>query len=289
MNVRLTHPERVLYPDEKITKADVAAYFEAVAPVMLPHVARRILSLVRCPDGAAKACFFQKHASRGMPEEFREIPVVEKDGGSEDYLYVETADGLVAAAQIGALELHIWGSHIDTIERPDRIVFDLDPDPSVDFERGKAAATTMRDALDALGLRSLPLLTGGKGIHVVVPIEPKMEWPQVKSFARGLAGHFATGEPERYVATMSKTRRKGKIFIDHFRNERGSTAIAPFSPRARPGAPVAWPVDWESLAAFKAANAVTIGNHDGHRPGWDGYFDIRQSLTATMLKAVGAG
>ncbi|MCX5515325.1 DNA ligase D [Kaistia algarum] len=288
MNVRLTHPERVLYPDENITKADLAAYLQAVGPKMLPHVERRILSLVRCPDGAEKACFFQKHASRGMPEAFHEIPVSEKDGGKEDYLYVDTVDGLVSAAQIGGLELHIWGSHIDTIEQPDRIVFDFDPDESVAFEEVRQAAVTMREALDALGLKSFPLLTGGKGIHVVVPILPEMEWPAVKGFARALAEHFATNEPNRYVATMSKARRKGKIFIDHFRNERGSTAIAPFSPRARAGAPVAWPVAWDALPGFKAANAVTIANHEQQdTDGWKGYFDVRQKLTATMLKALG--
>lgn len=287
MDIRLTHPERVLYADEKITKADLAAYLEAVSGQMLPHVERRILSLVRCPDGAEKACFFQKHASRGMPAAFHEIPVTEKSGDSEDYLYVDSAEGLVSAAQIGALELHIWGSHIDAIETPDRIVFDLDPDPSVGFDTVKGAALTIRDALEAVGLASFPLLTGGKGIHVVVPIEAGPEWPTVKGFARAMAGHFASSEPERYVATMSKERRKEKIFIDHFRNERGSTAIAPFSPRARAGAPVAWPVDWDDLPAIAAANIVTIENHAKHPAGWKGYFKVRQKLGKAALKALG--
>jgi len=288
VNVRLTHPERVLYPDAGITKADLAAYLQTIGPLMLPHVSRRILSLVRCPDGSDKACFFQKHASQGMPEAFHETPVAEKDGGKEDYLFVDSIDGIVSAAQIGALELHIWGSHIDTIEQPDRIVLDLDPDESVGFAEVKKAAVTMRDALDALGLESFAMLTGGKGIHVVVPIEPGEEWPRVKGFARALAEHFAEGEPDRYVATMSKARRKGRIFIDHFRNERGSTAIAPFSPRARPGAPVAWPVDWDALPGIEAANLVTIANYADHAAGksWAGYAKLKQKLTATMLKAM---
>ncbi|MBN9018191.1 MAG: non-homologous end-joining DNA ligase [Rhizobiales bacterium] len=289
MTVHLTHPERVLYADAAITKADLAAYLEQVAPVMLPHLARRVVSLVRCPEGAAKACFFQKHASAGMPDALHTTPVTEKDGEAEDYLFIDSADGLVAAAQIGTLEFHIWGSHVETIEQPDRMVFDLDPDPSVAFGAVKQAAIDIRDALQALGLESFPLLTGGKGIHVVVPIEPEAEWPRIKAFADTLARRFAEDEPDRFVATMSRAQRTGKIFIDHFRNERGSTAIAPLSPRARPGAPLAWPVDWDALPDFKAANTVTIGNVGEHDPGasWQRYFGLRQRLSDAVFEALG--
>lgn len=288
MSVELTHPERVLFHDENISKADLAAYLEAIGPAMLPFVEKRILSLVRCPDGSQKNCFFQKHASAGMPEAFHEFPVTEKDGGKESYLYIDAIDGLVSAAQISALELHIWGSHIDTIETPDRIVFDFDPDESVKFDTVKEAAIAMREALAALDLESFPLLTGGKGIHVVVPVEPERPWPEIKGFARALAEHFAQSEPDRFVATMSKARRKGRIFIDHFRNERGSTAIAPFSPRARPGAPLAWPVDWSDLPQIQAANLVTLRNHAEHEPGktWSRYGKTHQRISAAVMKAL---
>jgi bifunctional non-homologous end joining protein LigD len=287
--VRLTSPEKLLYPADGVTKQDVADYLASVAKRMLPFAERRLVSLVRCPEGTEHPCFFQKHESRGMPDGFHKQAVREKDGGTEDYLYVDSEEGIVSAAQIGALELHIWGSHIDDIERPDRLVMDFDPAEDVAFETVKAGAIRMREALEALGLKSFPLLTGGKGIHVVAPLLPEHEWPVVKAFARGLAEHFAEHEPDSYVATMSKAKRGGKIFIDHFRNERGSTAITPYSPRARAGAPVAWPVDWEALKDVTSANSVTIANAAdrlGERP-WKSYFRISQTLTPAALKAFG--
>jgi len=289
VHVRLTHPQKLLYPAEGLSKEDVARYLEAVAPYMFPYIERRLLSLVRCPEGQEKECFFQRHPTQHMPSAFREFPVRKKSGGSETYLYGENEEAIAACAQIGVLEIHGWGSRIDDIEKPDRLVFDFDPAEDVPFTRVKDAAVKMKDALQAIELESFPLLTGGKGIHVVVPLEPSREWPEVKAFARGLAEHFVTHQPESYVATMSKAKRGGKIFIDHFRNERGATAIMPFSPRSRSGAPVAWPLDWAELSKITQASAVSIahlGERDPAQP-WRDYHKTRQKISDAAMKAVG--
>jgi bifunctional non-homologous end joining protein LigD len=288
--VRLTHPDKVLYPEQGITKRDLATYLDAAAARMLPYCADRLISLVRCPQGSGKSCFFQRHAGAGLPDALKRMDIPKKDGnGSEEYLYVTGTAGLVAAAQMGVLELHIWGSRIDDVERPERIVFDLDPDPSVGFDTVKAAADGMRQVLDALGLASFPLLTGGKGVHVVVPIQRRHEWPTVKAFARAFAERFAENEPERYVATASKAKRKGRIFIDYLRNDRSATAIAPYSPRARQGAPVAWPVTWDALKTVEASNAVSIEDARkrlGESDPWKDYAALRQGLTKAALEAL---
>jgi bifunctional non-homologous end joining protein LigD len=285
-SVRLTSPEKVLFPGAKLTKADLARYLSAVAPLMLPHLAGRPLSLVRCPEGSGGECFFQKHRKPGMPKAIKSVEIRESDGSTAEYLMVETAEGLVSTAQIGALELHVWGSRKRTLERPDRLVFDLDPDVSVGFAAVTGAALELRDLLAAGGLESFPLLTGGKGVHVVVPLAPRLGWEAVKGFARGLAQRLAEDEPDRFVATMSKARRKGRIFIDWMRNERGATAIAPYSPRARPEASIAIPVDWQDLACRKSANADTIRNFkvSAGRTPWAGYFDLQQTIAAATLK-----
>jgi bifunctional non-homologous end joining protein LigD len=288
--VRLSNPDRVLYPAQGLTKRDLAHYLDVIGERMMPYVRDRLVSLVRCPQGRAKKCFFQRHGGAGLPDDFKALPVTHKRGDVADYLYLDDKKALVAAMQMGVLELHIWGSKIDAIDKPDRLVFDLDPDPAVGFERVRDAAAAMRDALDALGLESFALLTGGKGVHVVVPLTRRHDWPTVKAFARALAERFVTAEPESYVATMSKARRKNRIFIDHFRNERGSTAIAPYSPRARQGAPVAWPVTWPELA--KAASAAVVEVPEALRRAggpdpWTGYGEVRQSITAGARRALG--
>jgi bifunctional non-homologous end joining protein LigD len=287
--VTLSHPDKVLYAGQGVTKLDLAEYLHAAAPRMLPHVARRLVSLVRCPEGAARQCFFQKHGGAGLANGFRRLAVREKDGGTDDYLYLTGETGLVRAAQMGVLEFHIWGSLIDDVERPNRIVFDLDPDPSVPFATVKQAAVRLRDVLDALGLASLPLLTGGKGVHVVAPVARRHEWPVIKAFARALAERLAEDAPERYVANMSKAKRKGRIFIDYLRNDRGATAIAPYSPRARAGAPVAWPTTWEQLEGIDSAAWVSIGTAAerlAEPDPWSGYAGLRQSLTSAALRAL---
>ncbi|MHA7826045.1 MAG: DNA ligase D [Roseovarius sp.] len=245
--VRVSSVGRVVYPEAALTKGEVAEHYDRVGERMLDHAADRPLSLLRCPDGISGDCFFQKHAGKGFPEAIKTMPIEEKDGDVEDYMYVTTTEGLIAAAQMGTLEFHIWGAARDRIERPDRLVFDLDPDEGLDFARVKAAARQVRDGLDACGLQSAAMMTGGKGIHVVVPLRRISGWDRVKDFARTFAQTLAERDPDAFTATMSKSKRKGRIFIDWLRNERGATAIAPYSLRARPGAAVAAPVSWEEL------------------------------------------
>lgn len=286
--VRLSHPDKVLYPAQGVTKRELAHYLLAVGDRMMPHVGGRLLSLVRCPQGSAGKCFFQRHGGAGLPEQFHRQAIAGKDSGEQEYLYVDAPAALVAAAQMGVLEFHIWGSRIDDIDRPDRLVFDLDPDPSVGFADVKHAARRLRDALDALGLVSFPLVTGGKGVHVVAPLARRHAWPTVKAFAAALAGRFAADEPDRYVATMRKARRKGRVFIDHFRNDRTATAIAPYSPRARADATLAWPLDWDGLDAVTSADAFRLREVDpGTADPWTGYADLRQPLKAASLRALG--
>ncbi|WP_102957803.1 DNA ligase D [Mangrovicella endophytica] len=289
--IKLTHPERVVFESQGVTKLDLARYYEAVSERMLAHAGRRPLSLVRCPQGGARHCFFQKHDSGGFPAAIRKIPITEKDGSTEDYLYVEDAAGLVAAVQMNTMEFHIWGSRNDRIENPDRLIFDLDPDEGLNFEDVKAAARDLRGLLKELKLDSLPMVTGGKGVHVVVPLNRRQAWPAVKAFARGFAYRLAEAEPKRFIATMSKAKRKGLIFVDWLRNERGSTAIAPYSTRSRTGAPVATPVSWEELEGLDRANGFTLdtvlARLDEPDP-WADYGSISQGLTKAALKAVGA-
>ena len=281
--VRLTHPDKVLFAEAGITKADLAEYLVAVSGRMLPHVSGRPLSLVRCPDGTAKECFFQKHTTKGMPPALKSVPVEEGDGEVAEYLMIDSAAGLVGAAQIGGLEIHLWGSHWKTLERPDRMVFDLDPDGGVTFADVREAARDVRKLLEAANLESFALVTGGKGIHVVVPLDASQGWDEIKAFAKGVAIKLALNEPDRFVATMSKAKRKGRIFIDWLRNERGSTAIAPYSPRAKPIASVATPVSWTELSRVEAANAFTIPTglrrlRQAKSDPWKGYFSVRQSI-----------
>lgn len=285
--VRLTHPDRVLFPEQGVTKRDLARWFDAVAELMMPHLDNRLVSLVRCPEGRRKACFFQRHAGRGLPDGFAGRKLTGKDGRTEEYVMVRNPEGLIGAAQIGVLELHLWGSRIDRPERPDRLVFDLDPDPAVGFDAVRQAAFDMRDALAALDLASVPLLTGGKGVHVVAPIARRHDWPVVKAAAKALATRFADHDPARFVATMSKAKRRGRIFIDHFRNDRTATAICPWSPRARAGAPVAWPVDWKMLAEIDRADAFRLGDPLPAADPWAGLVPPRQGLTVAALSALG--
>jgi len=289
--VAISHGDKVVYEEGEISKAEIADYLHAAAPLMLPFVRGRFMTLVRAPGGPGAKIFYQRHPGAGFGDAWLHRVFKKGDGESEDYIYCEKPAALVAAVQMNALEFHIWGSTVRNIERPDRIVFDLDPDPGVDFAGVKAAALRLRDVLAALDLDSLPLLSGGKGVHVVVPISPKHPWPVVKDFSAKLSRRLVEDAPEKFVATMSKAKRAGKIFIDHFRNERGATAIAPFSPRARPGGPVAWPLDWDGLGKVKAANEVTIRDAAGRlaageRP-WAGYGKMRQSLKVAALRALG--
>ena len=289
LGVHLTHPDKVLFPDCGVTKADLADYLARIADHMMPFAADRLVSLVRHPDGIDKEGFFQRHPSRGMDAAWQH-KTVKTTHGTEEYLYFTEPRALVAAAQMGGIEFHIWGSRLTDMEKPDRIVFDLDPDETLPFSRVKDAAIFMRDVLAALGLDSLAMLSGGKGIHVIVPIKPEHDWPVIKAFAGDLSKRVAADKPDLYVATMAKAKRGGKIFIDHFRNERGSTAIAPFSPRARPGAPVAWPIDWDKISRVTSANTMVLPKalaKVDETKEWCAAALVTQRVTRAMIDAVG--
>ena len=257
-SIEISNRDRMIFPESKWTKGDLADYYQAIAPVMLPQAAHRPISLVRCPQGRAKKCFFQKHDSGSFGEHVHHVPIREKEGGFEDYIFVEDADGLLACVQMGTIEFHIWGSRVEEVERPDRMIFDLDPDEGLDFGDVKKAAFDLRRHLSDIGLVSFALLSGGKGVHVVVPLTPDHDWDTHKDFSRRFAEALSMAEPDRFVATMSKAKRKGKIFIDWLRNQRGATAIVPYSARAREGAPVAAPVGWEELRDIARPGAFTI-------------------------------
>jgi len=258
--VKISSRDRVIFPESAQTKGELADYYAAIAPLMLPWAAGRPVSLVRCPQGRAKKCFFQKHDSGSFGPHFHHVPIREKDGGTEDYLYLDDAAGILTCVQMGTIEFHGWGSRASDVEAPDRMVFDLDPDEGLDFAAVKSAAQDIHDRLADIGLTSFALLSGGKGMHVVVPLNPGHSWDAHKDFSKRFSEALALAEPERFVATMSKAKRKGKIFLDYLRNQRGSTAVLPYSARARPGAPVAVPIAWGELKETKDAHPYDIGD-----------------------------
>ncbi len=258
----MSNRDRVIFPGTGETKGDLADYYIRVATLMLPFAGRRPISLVRCPQGRAKKCFFQKHDAGGFGSAVRHVPIREQGGGSEDYLYVDDADGLVHCVQMGTIEFHAWAAPAEAVERPDRMIFDLDPDEGLDFRAVSQAAVDIRDRLAEIGLVSFAMLSGGKGVHVIVPLAPGHTWEAHKDFAHRFAEALAMKKPDRFVATMSKAKRKGRIFIDWLRNQRGATAVVPFSARARAGAPVAVPVAWSELKDFDNAHPFSIGDAD---------------------------
>ena len=257
LDVRITHPERVVFPGTAITKGDVAGYYAAVIEWMLPEIEKRPLSIIRCPDGAGAACFFQKHHADKLGAHVGSILLKEKTG-SDRYLYVDDPRGVLELVQMNALEFHPWGSRIDEPEKPDRLVFDLDPAPGIGWSDLVAAAKDVHARVRKHGLESFPRLSGGKGVHVVVPIRRGPVWDDAKAFCERIAHEMAADEPHRYLATASKAAREGRIFIDWLRNARGATSVASFSLRARAGAPVAMPVKWEELARIRSPNAFDL-------------------------------
>jgi bifunctional non-homologous end joining protein LigD len=280
--VRLTNPDRVMYPDQGLTKLDVARYYEAIAEWILPHVRGRPTTLVRCPEGLSEPCFYQKHTGWWAPEALRRVKIQEKTKVGE-YLVVDDLPGLVGLAQIGILELHTWNSLADDVEHPDRVVFDLDPDTALPWTRVIEAARTVRERLAADGLESFVKTTGGKGLHVVVPLHGRPTWDVSSAYAEKIATEIAGQAPKAYVAEMSKAKRAGKVFIDWLRNVRGSTSIAAYATRAKPGAPVSVPVEWDELdprggpAEFTAKNVPRRLAALRHDP-WAGYWTARQKL-----------
>jgi bifunctional non-homologous end joining protein LigD len=280
--VRLTHPERVLYPGQGVTKRDLALFYESVADAILPELRDRPLSLVRCPDGVGKACFFQKHATAGFTGSgLTRVPIRETKKVGE-YLVVNDLSGLITLVQMGTLELHTWNARAAALETPDRIVFDLDPDPSLGWPAVMAAAREVKARLDALSLRSFLKTTGGKGLHVVAPLVPEASWAEANAVARAIADSMARDHPKAYVAEMSKARRVGRVFVDTMRNHRGATSVAAYSTRARPGAPVSTPLAWDELTESLRPDTWTVANvgarlSSGAFP-WRDYAATRQFL-----------
>jgi bifunctional non-homologous end joining protein LigD len=288
--IRLTHPDRVVYPDVGVTKRELAEYFAAVAPWLLPHVADRPLSLVRCPAGLAGQCFYQKQPPQGQPPSVKEIKIRYKDASTTG-VFIEDAAGLLALVQFGVMEIHAWQSRADDIEKPDRIIFDLDPGPNVEWSRVIDTALLVRDFLKHLGLTSFVKTTGGKGLHIVAPIARGRSWDQVKEFCHGVANIITTADPAHFAATMSKAARPRKIYLDYLRNERGSTAVAPYSSRARDGAPVSMPLGWTELRRVTSGAAFNVKNALDHikkrkRDPWDGYGRLKQRITDAAIKSI---
>lgn len=289
--IKLSNPDKVYYPDIGLTKLDVAKYYETVAPFMLPYVARRPISLVRCPEGIEGERFFQRHAMKGMSKAIKQVPI---PGGEskKPYLYIDDEEGLFGLIQISTLEIHDWGVSLAHVNEPDRLVFDLDPDEDLDLGTLKAATVEVREFLEDLGFKSFLKSTGGKGLHLVAPLAPKLGWDVVKAFAKAIADALVSARPDRYTANPLKKTREGKIFVDYLRNQRGGSAIVNYSTRAKKGAPVACPLRWDELKGLKAATPYTVKTLPARlkamkRDPWEGYSSTRQSITAKARKALG--
>ena len=289
---RITHPHRIVDQEGGATKLNVAEYYFAIAKHMLPHISDRPLSVVRCPNGVGKPCFFQKHVGPGLPDGVNSVSIANrKTRKHEQFLTVNTVEGLLGLVQIGVLEIHPWGSRNDSIERPDRIIFDLDPDVAVPWTTLATAAQELRALLRQLNLTSFLKSTGGKGLHVVAPIQPEYEWPVIKQCAYSVVLQMEKSKPGLYITKMTKAARANKIYLDYLRNDRESTAIAPFSTRGRPGIPIALPLDWRELEASSAPKFYLLEfaqwNKRMDRDPWKAMTSSSQRLTDETLRALG--
>jgi bifunctional non-homologous end joining protein LigD len=268
-----------LWPEDGITKQGLADFYTDIAAWILPHITGRVLSLVRCPAGIGKSCFYAKHVWDGADKSLIPIDV----GEAEPMIAIRDLDGLIALVQANALEIHPWGSRADKLEQPDRIIFDLDPGEDVPWEQTIAGAVEVRERLKKMGLESFVKTTGGKGLHVVAPLTPSADWEKAKDFTKKVAEAMSGDSPGKYLAVMTKSRRKGRIFVDYLRNGRGATAVGAYSTRARNGAAVSVPLTWDELQTGIRANHFTIDNlrqrlsHRQH-DAWAGFFDVKQKL-----------
>jgi bifunctional non-homologous end joining protein LigD len=289
--VRLTHPDKVLDAESGVTKQQLADYYWAVAEEMLPHIAGRPLSLVRCPEGTSGECFFQKHVNHTLPPGIESVDVPDKKTGKiEPYITLSTAEALAGLAQMGVLEVHPWGSRNDDLERPDRVIFDMDPDAAIGWEQLAASAGEVRRGLKTLGLESFLKSTGGKGLHVVVPIEAEFDWSVVKQFAHQFVLEMEKAKPQLYLTKMSKAARKDRIYLDYLRNERGATAVAAFSPRARAGMAVSVPLAWTELSGkerplFHVSDFADWKQRLRRDP-WTKLPELKQRLSKDVLTAM---
>lgn len=286
---RLTNPDRVLYPEFGYTKRDLAEYYEKIADWILPYVADRPLTLVRCPEGHTGECFYQKHLTGSMPDAVDGINIAEK-GKRDVYVIIRDLKGLISLVQMGVLEMHPWPARKDNIERPDYLVFDLDPGEGIDWNHVVQGAKHVRQRLDDVGLKCYLRTSGGKGLHVCVPITRRNTWDELKQFAKSVADAMERDDPDRYIATMSKAKRRGKVFVDYLRNQRGATAIASYSTRARAGATVAVLLSWDELPKLKQANGYNIETLPPRlakmkKDPWADFFTTKQSLTRDIRAA----
>ena len=291
--MRFTHPERVVFPEGGFTKERLARYYEKAAAAMLPHLADRPLTLVRCPEGVAGECFYVKHAGPWAPKALRRITIAEKTKTGE-YLTVANLEGLIGLVQMGVVEIHTWNSRARSLEKPDRIVFDLDPGPGVEWRRVVAAAVAIRELLQSIDLASFVKTTGGKGLHIVAPLLPRAGWHECAEVARVLSAVLVRRSPDEFLTDMTKAKRPGRILLDHARNNRGSTSVAAYSTRARPAAPVSMPVAWSELDsvasgdAFHLEEAEQLLTAPRRSDPWPRFDATRQSMTAARLRAAAA-
>jgi bifunctional non-homologous end joining protein LigD len=292
LGVRLTHPDRVYYPDLGFTKLDLALYYVSIADTALPYLEGRPLTLVRCPDGIGGESFYQKHPGSWTLPQVRRVPV---PGEAEEHLFVDSVPGLVALAQAGILEVHPWNSRAARLETPDQVIFDLDPDVALPFSRVAAAARRVRALLTDLGLESFVKTTGGKGLHVCVPLKPERGWEELAEFTRAVAVRLARDEPESFTANMAKAQRKGRIYVDYLRNVRGANAVGAYSTRARAGAPVSVPVAWEELDRLSGPADFTVAEvplrvlgfgSDRSADPWSRYLELKQRVSASVTRAL---
>ena len=289
--VILSHPDRVLFPDQGFTKLALARFYDSISTWLLPHLQGRPLTLVRCPEGHKKECFYQKHANDTVPDTIGRVKISEGKAVSW-YMIADSVPAVIGLVQMGVLELHTWGAKRDGLDRPDRIIMDLDPDPTVPWKLVVEAARLLRTLLNELDLECFVKTTGGKGLHVVLPLQRVHTWGEVKAFSKGVADHLVHLIPDRFIANMSKQKRKGKIYVDYLRNAKGATAIAAYSTRAKAGAPVSVPIAWEELSADMRSDHFTVANvlerlNGLKRDPWRDYFTIKQKLTRKMKASLG--
>jgi len=259
----LSHPDKILYPDCGVTKRQLAEYYEAAAKWAVPHIAGRPLALKRCPGGAGEKCFFQRNYTDVMPKAIRGVDVSDTKK-PEPHITLDGLDGIISLVQLGVLEIHTWGCKNDDIEHPDQLIFDLDPAPDVPWKTTINAARILKKTLDGLKLPTFLKTSGGKGLHLTIPIEPNIDWDAAKDFTGAIVESLAKGHPDLFVANMRKDLRGGKIYIDFHRNGRSATAVAPYSSRARNGAPVSMPISWEELGKLPSAAHFTVDTARRH-------------------------
>jgi bifunctional non-homologous end joining protein LigD len=277
----ITHPDKILYPEDAITKEDLFNYYEAISEKILPFLRNRPLTLLRCPEGY-QHCFYQRHFNQTTPRTLKSVGV-ESEGKSENYIYLTNQKGLLSLVQMGVLEIHPWGSQIKHLEKPDWITIDLDPAPELPWKKVVEAALEVKTHLEDYGLKSFVKTTGGKGLHVVIPIKPEYEWDEVKEFSRIFVEFLEQLKPNEYVSKMSKAKRVGKIFVDYLRNQRTATAISAYSTRARLHAPISTPLHWDELSPHKNANEFTISTiikriEALKKDPWETFWTTKQSL-----------